>query len=306
MLALAGSAAATETWSEKPFNPRIGSRWTLVSELDRTETRVENGQRSVVALQKTIKSELIFNARMPDGGYRVTFIRRQTIPAGDAREVALVRIEGEVMNNLVIRALLDRNGKPLRVENLAEIRAKHRAIIERLAAGTASAETAAALRRMLDGMTKVDEVGATSHLGDVELLATAQNTGLKAGESRRTTSEVPTPVGSPMVKVREFAILQADAATGNVRARLTESYTEESMRAFLVALTQRGLGPGQAAADREKDMRAMKISLDNRYEIEVADGMGRAFTEESVTSSDLMGNTMLLRNKRKVTLSPMP
>jgi hypothetical protein len=70
LLALGATEAGAASWSEKPFNPKPGSRWLVVSDHDRTETRVENGSRSVVALRKTIKSELTFNAKMADGGYR--------------------------------------------------------------------------------------------------------------------------------------------------------------------------------------------------------------------------------------------
>lgn len=292
------SPQALAAWTEKPFNPKIGSRWTLVSELDRTETRVENGSRGVVALKKTIRAELVFNEKTADGGYRITFTWRDAKASGDPNEVALVKIESAVMNGLAIRAVLDRNGKPLRVENLADIRSKRQEIIDRLSATMSDAQQVAALRRTLEGLTSVDEVGATSHLSDLELLSTAQNTGLRAGETRRTTKETPNGIGPPLAKVRELSIAQTDAATGDVLVLLTEAYSEESMRAFLSVVAKRA---GQANAD---DMQKMKMSLDNRFEIGVVDGMGRTLNETSVTASDLMGNTMTIKDARKVMVAP--
>lgn len=299
LLALTGTMACAASWTEKPFAPKIGSRWTLVSELDRTETRVENGSRSVVALKKTIRSELVFNEKTADGGYRITFTRQDTRASGDPGEVALAKIEGGVMNGLVIRATLDRNGKPMRVENLAEIRGKRQQIIDRLSATMADAEQVAALRRMLEGLTSVDEVGATSHLSDIELLSRAQNTGLKVGETRRTTTETPTGIGPPLAKLRALSISQTDAATGDALIVLTEAYTQESMRAFLAVIARRS---GQADPD---DMQRMKMSLDNRFEIGVVNGMSRTLSEDSVTASDLLGNTMVIKDTKKLTVSPV-
>ena len=302
LTALAASEAAA--WSEKPFDPKAGSRWLIVSELDRTETRVENGRRSMVALKKITRTELVFNAKLPDGGYRISFTRRATVASGDPREAALARIEGETMNNVAIRAVTDRNGKPLRVENLDEILARRKELVDRLAT-TVDAETAAVARRMLEGLTKVSDVEATRQLTDMEMLAMAQNSGLRPGETRNSTLESPSGIGPPLVKSREFSILQTDAATGNALMLLKESYTEESMREFLAVITRRSLGPGKATDERESDMRRMKMSFDNRFEIGVVDGMSRSLDATSTTSSDLLGNTMVIKDQRKVRISPL-
>jgi len=146
----------------------------------------------------------------------------------------------------------------------------------------------------------VDEVGATTHLGDLELLAMAQNTGLRPGEKRRSTANVPSGIdGPPLSRARALSILRTDAATGNATMLLSESYTQESMREFTAAIAKR------SGDVRPSDMRRMKITLRNRYEIDVVDGMSRTLTEDSLTASTLLGNSMTIKDKRKVTVSPL-
>src|SRR6476469_7624858 len=69
-LAIGSVEAAAAGWTEKPFNPAPGSRWQVVSELERSETTVEDGNRVVVNLKKTVTSELVFHEKTADGGYR--------------------------------------------------------------------------------------------------------------------------------------------------------------------------------------------------------------------------------------------
>jgi hypothetical protein len=297
-LAIGSVAAAAAGWTEKLFNPAPGSRWQIVSELERSETTVEDGNRVVVNLKKTVTSELVFHEKTADGGYRITFTRVGTKASGDTNAVELIRIDDGIMKGLAIRAVTDANGKPLRVENLADIRRKRQEIIDGFAK-TVPADRDAFLR-VVEGLTNVDEVGATAHLSDLELLSMAQNTGLRVGEKRRTTADVPSGIdGPPLTRARELSILRTDAATGNATMLLTESYTQASMREFLATIAAR------SGDVRPSDMRRMKMSFRNRYEIGVVDGMSRTLTEDSLTVSTLLGNSMAIKDKRKVTVSPL-
>jgi hypothetical protein len=298
VLALGSAQAIAASWTEKPFNPAPGSRWQVVSELERAETTVEDGNRVVVNLKKTVTSELVFHEKTADGGYRITFARTDTKASGDSNAVELIRIEDGIMKGLTIRAVTDANGKPLRVENLADIRSKRQEIVDGFAKAV-PAEREAFLRAV-EGLTNVDEVGAVAHLSDLELLAMAQNTGLRPGQKRRVTANVPSGIdGPPLTRARELSILRTDAATGNATVLLTESYTQASVREFLAAIAAR------TADVRPSDMRRMNITFRNRFEIGVVDGMSRTLTEDSLTASTLLGNSMSIKDKRKVTVSPM-
>ena len=298
-LAIGSGDAVAAGWTEKPFNPAPGSRWQVVSELERSETTVEDGNRVVVNLKKKVTSELAFHEKTADGGYRITFMRTDTKASGDTRQVALIRIDHGIMKGLAIRAVTDANGKPLRVENVEDIRRKRQEIVDGFAATVPGGDKDAFLR-VVEGLTTVDEVGATTHLGDLELLAMAQNTGLRPGEKRRSTANVPSGIdGPPLSRARELSILRTDAATGNATMLLSESYTQESMREFTAAIAKR------SGDVRSSDMRRMKITLRNRYEIDVVDGMSRTLTEDSLTASTLLGNSMTIKDKRKVTVSPL-
>jgi hypothetical protein len=298
-LALGSAQAIAAPWTEKPFNPAPGSRWQVVSELERSETTVEDGNRVVVNLKKTVTSELVFHEKTADGGYRITFTRTDTKASGDTREVALVRIDHGIMKGLAIRAVTDASGKPLRVENLADIRSKRQEIVDGFAATVPGADKEAFLR-VVEGLINVDEVGATTHLADLELLVIAQNTRLRPGEKRRSTAAVPSGIdGPPLMRARELSILRTDAATGDATMLLTETYTQDSMREFMAVIAAR------SGDVRPSDVRRMKMSFRNRFEIGVVDGMSRTLTEDSLTASTLLGNSMSIKDKRKVTVSPL-
>ena len=97
-----GSVEAAAGWTEKPFNPAPGSRWQIVSELARSETTVEDGNRVVVNLKKTVTSELVFHEKTADGGYRISYTRTDTKASGDTAQLGLIKIEHGIMNGLAL------------------------------------------------------------------------------------------------------------------------------------------------------------------------------------------------------------
>ncbi|HXX26740.1 MAG TPA: hypothetical protein VEJ40_08795 [Pseudolabrys sp.] len=293
----AGGRCAAAAWAERPYNPPVGSRWIIQRDLAKEESRHENGQDTLIKSTLKITSELVIEGKTADG-YRIAYRRIKSAEEGNDTKAPLRRAALSALDNITIRATTDARGTPLRVDNLEDVRQALRTMVERLAAMAGDPQVAANVRTMFAGMLNVDaETAARANLDELPALALGQNTGLKVGDVRRESVSEPSGIGPPLVKVRALSVAQADAATGNVKLTLTENYDLESIRKFLVALAS------QAGRDPE-DMKKMDITLDGRTEIEVVDGMTRAMHEQSTMSADLMGNTVVTKDRKDVTVTP--
>ncbi len=100
-----------------------------------------------------------------------------------------------------------------------------------------------------------------------------------------------------MVKRTELSIVNADADSGDVKLALMENYDPESIRAFLAVVRQK-------AGGNPSDVQSAKLSISGRTDMEVAGGMTRVLREQSTTSSDNGGNTMVIKQRKDVTVTP--
>ncbi|MGB6634166.1 MAG: hypothetical protein WBF12_00670 [Bradyrhizobium sp.] len=122
----AGRAAA----AEPVYDPPVGSRWVIVSEIRGEETRPEGSTTSVVRT----RAELTVEEKTPDG-FHVSWVQRGATVEGNARNLSLRRAYAGVLENVVIRASTDSAGKPLRIDNLDEARVAMRRLVEADTAG---------------------------------------------------------------------------------------------------------------------------------------------------------------------------
>lgn len=294
---LAGAAGAAE-WVERHYDPPVGSRWIIQRDFTNEERRNENGRESVATSTVKITSELTIEAKTATG-YRIAYRRIKSSYDGTADNAEAARASLSALENVVFRATTDASGKPLRVENIDEVRQAMRTMIDRMTSGSGvDPRVAVAARGLLHGLTQLTpEQAAQASLDEVPALAVAQNTGLKPGETRRESSRPPNAVGPAMVKLTALSILSADAASGDVRYAMTESYDPASIHELLLAVA------GKVGRDPE-DMKKMEITLDGRTEFEVADGMTRALRRQSTMKSNLMGNTLVITDRKDVTVTP--
>jgi len=298
-LALSCLPAAAADSVERAFNPPVGSRWIIEMAVNKEEARHENGRDSLKKSTRKITSELTIEAKTATG-YRVIYRRTKFSYDGEPEKAAAMRSALAALNNITLRVTTDASGKPLQVENIDDIKAGLRTMVDRLAAANDNAQLAAAVRNLLAGMADIDGAKAAElYLDELPALARGQNTGLKIGEVRRASTAEPNPLGT-MVTNTELSIASADPVSGRVRLLRTESYDAESIRQFLSAMVTR------AGGSNAGDMKEMKISLDGRTEIDVADGMTRALHEQSTMSANLMGNTVVTTDRKDVTVSPAP
>lgn len=298
LVAIFAGAASAADWVERRFDPPVGSRWIIQRDLVNEERRNENGQHSMETSTMKITSELVIEAKTATG-YRIAYRRLTSSYDGTGDNVASARLSLSALENVVIRASTDQGGKPLRVENLDDVNKALRTMIDRLTSGGGiDPQVATQVRTLLSGLTQfTPEQAAEANLDEVPALAVAQNTGLRPGETRRETLRPPNAVGPAMVKLTALSIASADAASGDVRYAMTESYDPASMREVLLAAA------GALGRDPE-DMKKMEITLDGRTDFEVSGGMTRALHRQSTMKSNLMGNTLVITDRKDVTVTP--
>src|SRR5450432_3293421 len=131
-LALSCLPAAAADWAERPFIPPIGIRWIIQMAISKEEFRHENGRDSVKKSTRTVTSELTFEAKTATG-YRVVYRRTKFSYDGDADKAAVMRPALAALNNITLRLVTDANGKPLKVENLDDIKSGLRKMVDTLA-----------------------------------------------------------------------------------------------------------------------------------------------------------------------------
>ena len=303
-LAFAASARAAD-WVERPFDPPVGSRWIIQSD----ETTEENRDGRVQTSTMKMTSEFTIEAKVAEG-FRVTHVVRSAVYEGDARLAAIIGPVTKTLENLVVRATTGPNGMPLRVDNLAEVQAAARAAIDGMVAAFASKpEVAATLRKMMMAMLVDDQKQATKlYLGDLQIFALGQNTGLHPGETRRDSDEAPNPLGgTPLKSSTTLRIDRIDPATGNVRLIRTRTFDADAMKEFLnKMMKQMGGVDGKDTQKFEAFMKQLTIALDGRAEIDVEGGMTRAVREEDTTTASIMGHSMVKREHKLTTITRAP
>jgi hypothetical protein len=310
VLALDAAAPASAQWVERPYDPAIGSRWIIVTELQRDELDGTVPK----TLTYSIKSELTIEGKAA-GSFRITYASRDFTIAGNSGDVSGMRTIGNMLKGLVVHATTDASGKPFRVDNIDEVQYTARRMIDATVASEARKEPEREVfRQMLTGFLIVDaERAAGIYLNEVPTLALGQNTGLKPGEERRSSHEIPSPFGGGgwLRSNRTLLITDADAVSGKVRLLQTETYDRGSLEDMLVDIAKRMAPPSgddpKVTAEKVKQLfESIRMTRDDRTEIEVEDGMTRRLRTEHKSSGSLMGHTYSKHEVKTVTVSPAP
>jgi hypothetical protein len=277
------------------YDPPAGSRWTIQIETHAENLGRESGRTDIRKSVTTITAELTVDAKTADG-FRMTYARRKSSYNGDVQNVALQRAALAALDNVAMKVTMDRNGRPLRVENVEDIKAALQTMIDRIAAAQEPA-AAATIRKMFASMTDIDGVRAASlYLDELGALAAAQNTGLAVGEVRKSVESAGNPIGPTMMKNISLTMVRMDPAKGDARLALTESYEPESIRAFIEHLLK-------SAGGNPADAKDMALSLEARTDIDVAGGMTRSLRRDSTTSNRRGENSRVTRTRKTVTVT---
>ncbi|HTZ35179.1 MAG TPA: hypothetical protein VMB84_04075 [Stellaceae bacterium] len=309
LLALAATAPgrARADGPGAAYDPPVGSRWAITSAGH--EERVLAGK--TVLSDTTRKEEFTIVGKKPEG-WRVDFVLRSYEASGESKTGAAgVALFGAV-RDVVIHAALDPAGKPQRIENLAEVQAAFDRGFDRMLEVIGDAQVRAKTRAMLQGylasVTQDPESAAQAFLDDLALFAVAQNTGLKPGEERRTTEQSPSPFGGDPLKLTSvLRLAEADPAGDKLRYVQTDIFDPVEMKAMTLAIIQRlGLAEGDSAAEFEKLMKEVSLSMEGGATFEVEHGMTRRVAQDSRFALTARGVTVTKHEHIAVTVTPMP
>lgn len=308
-LSLATFGCAQAEFVEKPFAPETGSRWTIEDVQDAVSVAAD-GTRTTQTIKQT--SEIVFEEKL-SAGWRVSFAQKNVSVSGDAPAVAIVGPAIESMKGVVISASLDERGKPISVINLDETRAGMKTIVEKTSEAFADKpQVASTVRSMMTGLLLLEGTqAAEAYLEPLELMAGAQNTGLKPGEDRRATLRKPNPFGGePLKSVATTRIAEPDPDGVTIVTR-TEAYDAESLKQATAALGRKLLaGAGSEArisqADLDRLMPMITMSYDSLAVFDVDGGMTREISQSQQIRVSAMGKSFSKDEKRRMTITRAP
>lgn len=283
---MVGLAAHAAEYVERPYDPPVGSRWLIETEMRSEETRAD-GLKTLTARSR---AELTVEEKTADG-FRVSYVNRGVTLDGTSPSVPLLRLAFKPIENVVIRAATDSSGKPLRVENLDEVGGAMRSMRDNIVKPFADKpKLVEILNRIMVNLLEGDaQTAARNYLDDVPHLARAQNTGMKPGEIRRTTDALPNPLGGGQLKSNVmFHLVSADASAGTAQYVVTRSYDADSMKESLAGITRRMMtaaGENVAPEQVEKMLKEINLALDERTVIDVENGVAQECLKRLATWS---------------------
>jgi len=300
-------SAQQQPYVEKPYNPPVGSRWTVQSDAKSVEHRGPGEERNQ---QTSIRSELTIDEKLADG-YRISYVSREIKVSGNT---PVARVLGDVfsaMQNVVIRARTDAAGKPVEVENLDEVKAALKQVVEATTAKFQSNPQAGAFVR--DMLLKMYDVPAKEaarlYLDELPQLAAAQNSGLKPGQARRERDDFPSPFGGGAVKSELVTRLESsDDKTGQVTIVRKRETDPESLKQMALNGARQLAKVGDQNAITPEVLEAMKsitfsMTSETRYLVE--NGATRTMSEREITTASVMGHTIRKEQDKNVVVIPL-
>lgn len=306
LLLLAAPAVAAE-WTEIPYDPPVGSRWIVEAQSNAEESQQATTRTTVIRS----RAEMTIEAKTADG-FRIAYVTRDISIDGTAPGVRIMQPVLGAFRDVVIRARTDRTGTPVEIENLDEVKASMRNVVAGVIAPFADKpELAEVMKRTFDAVFLVDgKRAAQAYLEELSGLALAQSTGLRPGEERRTSDELPSPLPGRAIKTNgALRIAAADAATGKVRFQRDLTFDPDATKAFALDLARQFLGAvsgaeaSEAAKALDEIARNISLSMQQRSEIEVENGITRTVTTTGTNVVSAAGMTFLKREQKTVTVT---
>ncbi|MDO9414403.1 MAG: hypothetical protein Q7T81_17670 [Pseudolabrys sp.] len=298
------NAAQAQSYSEVPYAPEVGSRWSVVSVTDGEE--IKPGSQTVN--QKiTMTSEFTVEEKLPVG-YRVTYAMRDFKIEGNAPAREMAQTAFSAMKGVVVRGRINASGKPVAVDNFDEVKVSVNKVVDSLAKGFADKpQLAGFLRQMLTVFLDVDSARAPEvYMEDMTPLAAGQTTGIVPGAVKREDNAVPTPFGASVKSALETRIESFDNAAGKVRYIRKQAFDKESLKTVTLAMTEKlvaASGNKQITPEIMAQMKDVRFDLQSEAVITVEGGMTRKIDDRSVTEAQLMGHIMRKTEKKVMTVT---
>jgi hypothetical protein len=300
-------SASADEWKELPYNPPVGSKWILQSQQDEEDNRPE-GLRTT---QTKSRGELTIDAKTATG-FKVTYVVRDISIDGNAPAIAIMKPVVGVLKDNVIHATLDAGGNAVGVDNLDEAKASMREFIDRtFKSFDNQPKIVAVLRPMFDTMLNASGAeAAKAYLTDVISLSHGQNTGLKLGEVRHTSSETANPLGGGApIKIATATHIERADATSGIDIVVSESQTDPAgMKDFALEMIKRlGVATDRPMPANVAEMiKGMSMTIDDKTTIQVEAGMARMLRTESLMSLSAMGHALTKKTVETIIVTKAP
>lgn len=289
-----------------PYSPPVGSRWTIVTQ--GSEEKIQDG-KSVATITSTRKEELAVVEKTATG-YRISSVLRDYEMHGDNSDAVVANALLGALRDVVVRAEVDQRGKPVRIDNLDEVVQAHRQALDKIvAAFSEKPQVAEKIRELLtpvmESVAKNPNEAAQWYLETVAQLSGAQDTGLGVGEERHTAKTVASPFGGEIKTNVSLRLEKADTASGRATLVQIQTYDPEALKEFIAVVAKKVAG-GATAAELEKVTKEMSLSMDDRTEFSVEQGMTRSVSEDSSMTAKALGHAMSKHEHNQITVTAMP
>jgi hypothetical protein len=308
-LALWTPAALAQTgpWTERKYDPPVGSKWSIVSDQSSLEQRPKGEQRDQ---RVQMRAEMTVDEKLPDG-FRVTYVNRGIEVSGNAPAAKLVGDAYGAMMNIPIRAKLDTAGRPVAVENLAEVKTAMRAVIDKIVAKFESNPKAAEfVRQMLQSLLDAEgRDAATNFMDELPQLAAVQNSWIKPGDVRRDTETTATPFGGATFKTTLTTRLDSyDEKTGKARFIRKREFEKDALREAVVSIVRRIAPVGDnktVTPEMLEMMKKVNFSIEGETVYDTDNGMTVRIDDREFMSASVMGASVTKQQKKTVAVTRM-
>lgn len=300
------AAAQSASWTERPYDPPVGSRWMIVSESISDEARANGERREQTML---LRGELTIDEKRPDG-FRVTYINRGSDVRGNGPNVPILQQIGAVVKDVPVRGMIDARGKPVSIENIKDLDVLMRPLIDKVAVGLSAKDPkgAEAFKRTMEAMLFADQVTAAEiYMGDMLQLTAGHNTGVRPGEVKRERSEAQMPFGGVVRSTLITRLTSWDDATGNARYARREEVDPETLKSVSLMLARRVLNLSEKdVSPRVTELvKTISYSVEREATITVENGMTRQLTENTEVKGTMADLKHRKITRKAITVTPL-
>jgi hypothetical protein len=293
-------------WTERLYNPPAGSKWQIVSETNTVENRPGSGNREQ---RIQMHADLTIDEKLPGGFFRVTYTNRSISVTGNAPAVKLVGDAYSAISNIPIHARLDSAGRPVEIENLAEVKTTMNGIVDKLAAKFESQpKLAAFMREVLKSLLIAEGRDAAAlYLEELPQLAAVQNIGLRPGAVRQDTESSPSPIGGMAIKtVMTTRLDNYDEKTGAARFVRKSEFEKEALREAVIEIVRRLAAASDNKTITPEVMEMVKqvnFSIQGETIYNVDNGMTVWIDDREFTTASVMGTTFTKQQKKTIAVT---
>jgi len=298
--------AMAQTYTERAYDPPVGSRWSIVSS---SESEQIGGGGGPKTQQVRSRAELTIEEKLADG-FRVTYVNREFNVTGNAPGTEIAATALGALKGIVVRARTDKSGRPVAVENLDEVRSAIRTMIESMAkAFEQKPQVAGFIRQMLEGFLIMDEKAAgTALMEDLPALAAGQNNGLKPGEVRREQDETANPLGGAAIKSSLVTrISEWNDKAGTVRFTRKSEMDPEALKTATLDIVRKlaAVSDGKITPEMLEMSKQIAFTTDAVTLIDVRDGMTVGIDDRATSGISLKGQSLRKVEKKTVSVTPL-